>query len=71
MQVIALRVNPNPSPSMIKVINDVEEWAVDSRLRFTKFSENSAPQTKELLTQHAMALCDRYVVNEEFIEDPS
>ena len=54
---------------MIKVINDVEEWAVDSRLRFTKFAENSGPQTRELLTQHAMALCDRYVVNEEFMEN--
>ena len=66
---IALRVNTSPSPSMIKVINDVEEWAVDSRLRFTKFADNSGPQTRELLTQHAMALCDRYVVNEEFMED--
>ena len=71
LQVIALRVNSNPTPTMIRVINEVEEWALNNRLRFAKFAENSGPQTKELLTQHAMALCDRYVTNEEFMEDSS
>ena len=42
MQVIALRVSTRPNPGMIKTINEVERWAVDKKVRFAKFADDSA-----------------------------
>ena len=37
IKVIALRVTPQPSPYMTKVLNEVRKWAEDQAYEFLKF----------------------------------
>ncbi len=37
IKVIALRVTPQPSPDMTKVLNEVRKWAEDLQYEFLKF----------------------------------
>ena len=42
LKVIALRVSPQPSPEMQKVLDEVKKWTEEIKIEFLKFKDNTA-----------------------------